>query len=99
LGLIISNPAQAIVTNPGGGIWDYGVDYNWIWQTSQYSNFWHPNWHRSSAMQDNAYVYSTGIKLFPNSNTRWTAHNTWANAKTSYKYADSHRSYYDYLSY
>ncbi len=97
LGLVISNPAKAIVVNAGGGLWDYGVDYNWTWQTSQYSNYWHPNWHRSTAMQDNLYVYSIGVITI--NNKRWAAHNTWANAKTSYKYADSHRSYYDYLSY
>lgn len=100
IGLVISSPAKAIEMEVGGGLWDFGVEYNWLWQSRQYSDFWHPNWHRSTAMQDNVNAYSPGIRLTGQGTHRWTAHNSWAKARTSYSSNGYyHRSYYSYLNY
>lgn len=95
-GMVISSPARAEVLNIGGGTWDYGLDYNWKWQQSQYSNYWHPNYHRSSALQDNTLVSSSGTYWY--NNKYWKVHNSWSYAKTGYWYPWQWRSYYDYLN-
>ncbi|MDD2371484.1 MAG: hypothetical protein PHQ32_05730 [Firmicutes bacterium] len=98
MGLVITNPAKAMVVNVGGGLWDYGVQYNAIWQQRQYSNYWHPNWHRSSVIQDTTQVFSSGT-LFVNQRYYKIA-NSWSYAKiATYWYPWQWRSYYDYLNY
>lgn len=97
-GMVISSPAKAEVLNVGGGTWDYGLVYNWKWQQSQYSNFWHPNWHRSTALQDTTTVNSFTKNDMTYNGKRWQMHNTWSYAKTGYWYPWQWRSYYDYLN-
>lgn len=96
LGILVSNPIKALVVNVDGGTWDYGVNYNVIWQQSQYSNYWHPNYHRSTAMQDNTYKYSSGTYWY--NNRWWKVHNSWSYASTGYWYPYAWRSYYDWLT-
>lgn len=98
IGLVISSPVKAEEMNVGGGLWSYGLDYNWIWQQSQYSNFWHPNYHRSTALQDNTTVNSYAKNDFVYNGKRWQKHNTWSYAKTGYWYPWQWRSYYDFLT-
>ncbi len=97
MGLVIVNPVKAETFNVGGGLWDYGLTYNWIWQQSQYSNFWHPNWHRSSSLQDTTLIRSVGSKTI--GQYSYTKSNSWSYSKTGYWYPWQWRSYYDYLNY
>ncbi len=97
MGLVMTNPAKAETLSVGGGLWDFGLRYNWCYQQSQYSNYWHPNYHRSSVVQDTTWVYSQGTYTYGGKS--WKVHNSWSYAKiATYWYPWQWRSYYDYLT-
>ena len=96
MGLLVSGPLRAEVLEVGGGLWDFGLKYNVIFQQSQYSNYWHPNYHRSSALQDNTLIYSSGTYYY--GGRYWKQHDSWSYAKTGYWYPWQWRSYYNYLT-
>ena len=95
-GMVMTNSAKAIEVDVGGGLWDYGVRFNAIFQQSQYSDFYHPNLHRSSALQDTTLVRSAGTETI--GGFKYTVAYSWSHAKTGYWYPYQWRSYYDYLN-
>lgn len=96
ISLFANKPVEARESNVAGGVWSYGIDYNWRYQQSTYSNFYHPNYHRSTALQDYTNVHSHGVYYY---NGRWwQSHHKWSYAKTGYWSPWQWQQYYDYLT-
>ena len=96
LGLFAAPRASAMEVWVGGGLWDFGVNYNLWGQESQYSNYYHPNYHRSTVRQNGYYYYSSGTYYY--GGKWWKSHYSWSYAQAPYQAAWERRSYYDYLT-